>query len=70
MTLRDLLPLLTAAEKRSLATSAGTQYIYLFQMAAGARQPSPKLARRLVAADARLTLPDLRPDLWGEQVAA
>lgn len=70
MTLRELLPILTAAEKRSLAAAAGTQYIYLFQMAAGARQPSPKLARRLVEADPRLKLADLRPDLWGERVAA
>jgi hypothetical protein len=68
MTLRELLDVLSPAEKKALAERARTEYIYLFQMAAGARQPSPKLARRLVDADPRLTLADLRPDIWGEPV--
>ena len=69
MTLRELLDVLTPEEKRSLAARAQTEYIYLFQLAAGARTPSPKLAKRLVEADSRLTLPELRPDIWGEKVA-
>ena len=69
MRLRELLPLLTAAEKRGLAARAGTQYFYLFQMAAGARSPSPALARRLVEAEPRLTLEGLRPDIWSREAA-
>jgi hypothetical protein len=69
MTLRELLDVLSAEEKRSLAAAAQTEYIYLFQLAAGARTPSPKLARRLVEADNRLTLAELRPDIWGQAEA-
>jgi hypothetical protein len=67
MTLRELLDVLTHEEKVALAEKAETTYIYLFQMAAGARSPSPKLARKLAAADSRLKLADLRPDIWGRQ---
>lgn len=70
MNLRELMDVLTYEEKLELARKADTGYYYLFHMAAGARLPSPRLARKLVEADNRLTLAELRPDIWGDQVAA
>ena len=39
-----------------LAKKAGTSAKYLYHCATGRREPSPRMARRLVAADSRLTL--------------
>lgn len=39
-----------------LADKAGTDPKYLYHCATGRREPSPNMARRLVAADSRLTL--------------
>jgi len=64
MNMRNLLNELSFAEKLAFAERAGTQYFYLFQIAGGQRSPSPKLCRRLVAADPRLTVGELRPDIW------
>lgn len=65
MNLRDLLNILTPAEKVELAKRAETQHVYLIQCASGFRKPSPALCQRLVAADSRLTLAELRPDVYG-----
>ena len=52
-------------EATRVAESAGSRYVYLTQIASGHRKPSPKLARRLVeVSKGRLTLRDLRPDIW------
>ena len=49
-----------------MAAKAGTTYDYLIQLAGKHRQPSPDLARKLVKASrGKLTLSELRPDLWG-----
>lgn len=69
MRLEDLPP----AERDKLADEVGCNRKYLYQLAAGvvdsktgqARKPSPDLCRKLVAADARLDLATLRPDIWG-----
>lgn len=69
MNLRELLDVLTPAEKVAFAERVGTSYVYLFQMAGSGvakRRPSPKLARRLVQVEPRLTLAELRPDIWGK----
>ena len=70
MNLRQLLDVLDASEKKALAESAGTVVIYLHQMADGHRQPSPRMAQTLVKCDPRLTLHELRPDIWTAQQAA
>ena len=64
MKLSDLLPTMTPAERETLAAAAGTAPVYLWQIAKGLRSPSPKLARRLVEVEPRLTLAGLRPDIW------
>lgn len=48
----------------ALAKVAGTNQKYLSQCAHGHRKPSPRLAKKLAAADRRLTLAELRPDIY------
>lgn len=52
-------------ERRVLAATCGTSEEYLRFCANGYRQPGHELARKLVAAEPRLTLAELRPDIWG-----
>lgn len=74
MKLADLSP----AERDSLADLVGCSRKYLYQVATGAidfktgraRQPGTDLCRQLVNAEPRLTLAELRPDVWGEPLAA
>jgi hypothetical protein len=54
------------ASAEAMAARAGTTYDYLIQLAGHHRKPSPDLSRKLVKASrGKLTLPELRPDLWG-----
>ena len=70
----DVKSFLAETEKatvEAVALKAGTTYEYLIQLAGKHRQPSPELARRLVKASrGKLTLSDLRPDLWGSEKPA
>jgi hypothetical protein len=51
----------------AVAARAGTTYDYLIQLAGQHRKPSPDLARKLVKASrGKLTLGELRPDLWSD----
>lgn len=47
-----------------LAFKLGTSPAYLSMIRRGHNRPSPQLAQRMVAIDKRLTLPELRPDIW------
>lgn len=72
MNLREAWASMTPAQKVAFAKACGTSYIYVSQCTGtgpGSRRPSVKLCRRMVEADARLTLEELRPDVWGRQVA-
>ncbi|NOV24182.1 hypothetical protein E5S69_11730 [Cupriavidus necator] len=57
-------------ERRALAEKIGTSEEYLRLCANGHRQTGTTLALKLVAAEPRLKLADLRPDIWGQAVAA
>lgn len=57
-------------EREPLAKACDTSVEYLRLCANGHRRIGPELARKLVAAEPRLTLAKLRPDLWGEPAAA
>jgi hypothetical protein len=70
MDIKTLLRTLKPAEREAFAVSADTTVAYLYLLAGGHRRASPAMAKRLVEADARLTLPELRPDIWTEGVAA
>lgn len=70
MNLKDFLASLPHGERKAFATRVGTSYPYLYQIAHGLRTPSPEFCRRLIQADDRLTLADLRPDIWDERKGA
>lgn len=59
MTLRELLLALPMGDRQKLATEAGTTPGYLRKLAYGQCLPSGELAKKLVAADARLSYADL-----------
>lgn len=69
MLIKDFISKFGREELEVIALAAGTTLIYLAdQVANGHRKPSPELAKKLVAvSNGRLTLPDLRPDLWGKE---
>lgn len=54
----------TPEERDALAKKVGSTVGYFYQIAGGHKQPGPKLCRKLVAAESKLTLPELRPDIW------
>ena len=64
MLLKTLLKEMTKDERKKLAEVADCSFLYLYQVAGGHRLPSVRLAKRLVDADPRLTLHELRPDVW------
>lgn len=64
MKLRDLRETITRDEWNSLAQRAGCNPDYLYLCALGHRNVSPQLAQKLVRTDSRLTLHELRPDIW------
>jgi hypothetical protein len=70
MNLRDLLRSMSADQKREFAAAIGVSADYLPLLSGGHRNPSPALARRCVEVDSRLTLHELRPDIWDADTAA
>lgn len=71
MNMREFLNAIDQAERERFAKNAQTSVGYLWLLAGDHRRPSPKLARRLhEASGGRMTLAELRPDLWGDEVAA
>lgn len=67
MDMQTLLRSLDKDARERLASSADTSVGYLYLIAGGHRKPSPTLARKLVDVEERLTLSELRPDLWANQ---
>lgn len=71
MNLRQYLDDITPEARAALAGALETSSEYLGQLASGHRKPSPKLARRIVQATGeRVTLAELRPDIWSGVDAA
>ena len=66
MNLRDLQKQAGRGIFVELAERVKTSPSYISQCAIGARKPSPAFAKKLVAADPRLTLAALRPDVYGK----
>jgi DNA-binding transcriptional regulator YdaS (Cro superfamily) len=70
MNIKDYLNTLTPDEREAFAVRAGTTDAYLQQLKGGHSKPSTKLCHKLVAAsNGALTLEELRPDVWVQQVA-
>lgn len=57
-------------ERRVLADKCGTSEEYLRHCSKGNRSLGYELAIQLAKAEPRLTLPELRPDIWGPDVLA
>lgn len=70
MNLREYFLATKPAEREKLAQAVGTSVNYLRNCSVGVRQPGPALCFRLVAKEPRLTLAELRPDIWGDGVDA
>lgn len=63
---------LTLSEREALAEKTETKAVYLYQIGKGIRSPSVKLAKRLMAADPRLTWDSIygKSALGGQEQAA
>ena len=54
------------AEREALANAVESSVGYLYLIGGGHRRASSGLCQKLVAAESKLSLPELRPDIWGE----
>ncbi|MGE5650925.1 MAG: hypothetical protein ACM34A_12080 [Bacillota bacterium] len=59
----------TPEEREKLAKEVGSTVGYFYQIAGGHKRPGPSLCKSLVAAEPRLTLGELRPDIWTREPA-
>jgi hypothetical protein len=70
MTLKDYVRGMSAKHKGDLCRECGITRAYLYMLAKGDRKPGVELARQLVdSSRGILTLPELRPDIWGGKAA-
>lgn len=70
MDLKDYFEATKPKERRALAALCGTSEEYLRHCSKGTRQVGYPLAMKLAKAEPRLTLAELRPDIWGEAAVA
>lgn len=68
MNLKSFLASLPFGGKKALAVKLGMSPAHLYQMSVGIRKIPVQLCKTLVEHDARMTLADLRPDLWGADI--
>ncbi len=67
MDMKTLLRTMAPEERKAFAERAGTSIAYLYLIAGGHRRPKPTTARKWVELESRLTLAELRPDIWDNQ---
>ncbi len=67
MDLKTYFQITKPAERDALAARCETSANYLYLAARGKRNVGPSLAKRLVEEEPRLTLHELRPDIWFPQ---
>ncbi|UQV43409.1 hypothetical protein KIV45_15680 [Janthinobacterium lividum] len=53
-------------DRKTLAAAAGTSVAYLYLIGGGHRRAGTKLCQKLVAVEPKLTLCELRPDIWAD----
>lgn len=70
MDLRTYFQTTKPAEREEFANAVGAKVDYLYLCSRGTRKPGPELCKRIVAHDARFTLGELRPDIWGDGIEA
>lgn len=64
MDMKTYLQQATPDERDALAAAVGSSVGYFYLIGGGHRRPSPSLCKRLVGAEPKLGLGDLRPDIW------
>lgn len=70
MDMKTYLQQATPDERDALAAAVGSSVGYFYLIGGGHRRASPALCKRLVGAEPKLTLGDLRPDIWAPAVEA
>jgi hypothetical protein len=68
MDLRTYFQTTKPAEREEFASAVGAKVDYLYLCSRGTRKPGTELCKRIVAHDARFTLAELRPDIWGDGI--
>lgn len=64
MDMKTYLRQATSEQREQLATAVESSVDYFYQIAGGHKKPGTDLCKRLVAAEPKLTLTELRPDVW------
>lgn len=69
MDMKTFLKQASDAEREHLAAEVKSSVGYFYLIAGGHRRPSTGLCKRLVTAEPRLSLEELRPDVWSTDLA-
>jgi hypothetical protein len=64
MDMKTYLRQATPAERQTLAIAVSSSVAYFYSIAGHHKRPGTKLCLALVAAEPKLTLAELRPDVW------
>ena len=64
MDMKTYLKQATPEEREKLAKAVSSSVAYFYQIAGGHKKPGPALCKALVRAEPKLTLGELRPDIW------
>jgi hypothetical protein len=64
MDMKTYLQQATKAEREQLAALVDSSVAYFYQIGGNHKAPGGGFCKRLVAAEPKLTLHELRPDLW------
>lgn len=65
MDMKTYLQQASPVQREELARAVSSSVGYFYLIGGRHRRPSSKLAQALVIAEPKLTLPELRPDIWG-----
>lgn len=66
MDMKNYLKQATPDERETLASLVSSSVGYFYLIGGGHKKPGTGLCQRLVAAEPKLTLAELRPDIWPE----
>lgn len=67
MDMKTYLKQATPEERQALASEVDSSVAYFYQIAGDHKKPGPKLCKKLVKAEPRLTLAELRPEIWASE---
>ena len=67
MDMKTYLKQASPGERTALAKAVASSVGYLYLIGGSHRRPGPELCKKLVAAEPKLTLSELRSDIWGAE---